>query len=435
MLRYAPLLGALLLFCFSPAVSTADSPKKQARSWNRFHGPDGNGAFVNGSLPASFTDAEATTETIERAKSWSVPLGARDVGSPIIHGGSCYLLVSNPSQSRIQFQSRNVQTGDLRWAKSFAQSNYHLHHRNTLAATTPTTDQSYVYFTYSDAVHTWLIALRQTDGEVVWKRDFGTWQSSHGFGASPQVVDDKVIVLLSQQAERLDAGKSPGESHLVAIDSKSGADVWSTQLTATRCCYGVPAIYENESGKFLVGANTGNGLFAIDVVDGTFAWQQLAFEMRCCSTPLIVDGIAIGTSGSGGGGNHLVAVKIPKDDHEEPEQIYRRDKYAPYVPSPAVKDGKLFTVDDKGIAACLRARDGQLFWKQRLGGKFGASPIIIGEHVLLTSLNGEAFVLNASENYASVCEFELGGPVEASPAFDGKHLLIRVGETLNCWSL
>ena len=86
--------------------------------------------------------------------------------------------------------------------------------------------------------------------------------------------------------------------------------------------------------------------------------------MRCCSTPLVVGDIAIGSSGSGGGGNHLVAVRIPKSDDEKPEQVYRIDRGAPYVPTPVVRDGSLYMVDDKGIASCVNATTGKMHWQK-----------------------------------------------------------------------
>ena len=417
-------LFILLTFCSSPVTN--------AQTWNRFHGSSGQGSVSDAALPEAFTEPEATEESIQQAKSWSVELGSRDVGSPIIHGDTCYLLVSVPAESQIQIQSRDVATGQLRWSKSFEQSNYHLHRRNTLAPSTPTTDSEHVYFSYADSQHTWLIALNH-DGQVQWKRDFGTWQSSHGYGTSPTVLGDKVVLLLSQQALQLDSDLKPGDSRLIAVSTKSGEDVWTTKLKATRSCYGIPARYQENGRTLLLGANTGNGLFGVDAETGKMVWEKTAFDLRCCSTPLVVDGVAIGTSGSGGGGNHLVAVRIHGADGQ-PETLYRIDKFAPYVPTPAVHDGHLYCVDDRGIASCIRVADGELVWKQRLGGNFGASPIIIGDHVLMTSLDGTTHVIKASTTYKNMNRFELGGPVGASPAFEDGRILIRVGETLNCWS-
>ena len=140
-------------------------------------------------------------------------------------------------------------------------------------------------------------------------------------------------------------------------------------------------------------------MFGIDADSGNLAWSLEVFGMRCCSTPLIVDDIAIGSSGSGGGGNHLVAVRIPEPG-QKPEEVYRIERGAPYVPTPAIKDDLMFLISDKGgIASCVNAKTGKTLWAKRLGGNFGASPIVVGDKLLLVSLTGLATVLKASDEY------------------------------------
>ncbi len=162
-------------------------------------------------------------------------------------------------------------------------------------------------------------------------------------------------------------------------------------------------------------------------------WNLEVFEMRCCSTPLVAGDLAIGSSGSGGGGNHLVAVRIPKSAAEEPKQVYRIDRGSPYVPTPVLKDNRLYMIDDKGIASCVDAQTGEAIWKpQRIGGNFGASPIVVGDTLLVISLDGKATLLRASDEFEKLGEVDLGGPVGATPAFAEGHLLLRVDDELRC---
>jgi hypothetical protein len=67
-----------------------------------------------------------------------------------------------------------------------------------------------------------------------------------------------------------------------------------------------------------------------------------------------------------------------------------------------------------------------------LGGNFGASPIVIGDQLLLISLDGKAHVGTASADKPSFSDFDLGGPVGATPAFAGNRLVLRVGAKLHC---
>ena len=241
-----------------------------------------------------------------------------------------------------------------------------------------------------------------------------------------------VILLLEQQARRLRSGQQPAPSHIIAVDRKTGKTVWKRELISTTTCYGVPAIFENSQGTQIVAANTGNGLFGIEPTSGEMLWNLPVFNKRCCSSPLIVGDLAIGSCGSGGGGNELVAVKIPSSSAEKPEEVYRMSRSAPYVPTSAVKDNRLFTISDKGIASCLDAMTGETLWSERIGGNFGASPIVVGDKMLVISLDGNATVLSASDKFEELGQVDLKGRVGATPAYAQGHLLIRVNNELRC---
>lgn len=293
-------------------------------------------------------------------------------------------------------------------------------------------DDQNVFVAWSEPQHTYLKCFDH-EGNLAWSRDFGTWQSQHGFGTSPRIFGSMILLFNSQQADQLRRGQVAGQSRMIAVDRKTGNTVWETPLDTTRSCYGVPAIHTTAGGRTqIIDANTGNGMFGLDAETGKMLWNLNVFEMRCCSTPVIHGDIAIASSGSGGGGNHLVGVRIPAGPNEKPEQVYRIDRGAPYVPTPVLKDGKLFMIGDKGIATCLDAESGQTIWAERIGGNFGASPIAIGDTILLISLDGKATLIRASERFEVLGEIDLGGPVGASPAYAEGSLLLRVGEELRC---
>ncbi|MEM9586315.1 MAG: PQQ-binding-like beta-propeller repeat protein [Planctomycetota bacterium] len=362
---------------------------------------------------------------------WTIDLGSRDVGSVAISDGRVFYLTYVPASRQIAVNAADLKTGQVLWSKQYPLIDQRIHKRNTRASSTPTVDGDRVFAAWSDPEHTMLVAF-DLKGNEVWKRDFGSWQSQHGFGTSPVVVDEKVILFNSQQADQIRPGQTPGQSRMIAVDRESGQTVWERPLKTTRACYGVPAVHQMKDGrKQLIASDTGNGLFGIDVQSGNLLWTNDVFRARCCSSPVLVGDIAIGTAGSGGGGNHLVAVRIP--DAEQPtEELYRIEKNAPYVPSPALKDGLLFLVDDRGIASCVDAKDGSYRWVKRVGGDYGASPLIVDDRVLLISLDGKATLLEATDRYQQISRFDLGGPVGASPAYAEGCLILRIGDKLCC---
>ena len=414
--HFLVLVGCVVSTVIAPCAISAAEP------WSRFHGPRGQG-YVDGSvLPAAWSESDYV---------WTHDLGSRDVGSPVVHGGNVFYLLSFSNAKQIGVQSIELATGKLRWTRKFDQPSHHLHKRNTFASSTPFVDDDFVFVAWSEPQHTYLKCFDH-QGEEVWSRDFGSWQSQHGFGTSPVVYGDSVLLFNSQQADQLKPGQSAGASRMISVDRKTGTTQWETGLATTRSCYGVPARFEYEGKTQIVDANTGNGMFGLDPKTGRMLWNIDVFEMRCCSTPLVVGDLAIASSGSGGGGNHLVAVRIPKQQGEQPEQVYRLDRGAPYVPTPALRGDRLFIVDDKGIASCVEGKTGDVIWSKRVGGNFSASPVVIGDRLLLISLDGKATVLNAGDDYRQLGSFSLGAPVGATPALVDGYLVLRVGERLVC---
>ena len=240
----------------------------------------------------------------------------------------------------------------------------------------------------------------------------------------------------SQQADELPPGKTPSHERMIAVDAKTGKDRWMTTLKATRTCYGIPAAYRTAEGKTqIIDAGTGNGIFGLDAQTGEMLWQLPVFDKRIVSTPMIIGDLAIAACGSGGGGNSLVAVKIPNSKNQSPKLLYRLERAAPYVPTSAIDGDYLMMISDNGIASRVRIADGEVIWSQRLGGNFGSSPIVVGDKTLMIALDGTATILKCGNAFQKLGEVSLGGGVAASPAYAQGKLLLRVGDELRCLSL
>lgn len=423
------------------SLDASRSTPKDAAPWPRFHGPSGNGDAPRGRLPHTWTDDDYA---------WTLDLGGSDVGSPIATTTTVFLVDAKTAKSAsgaqtstgtIDFVAADLATGRELWRHSHPFVDSKRHARNSPASTTPAVAGDRVFFAFGDAAGAYLYAYT-LDGKPVWERHLGPWSGIHGFGASPMVTGDQVILFNSQQVDELESWQVAGQSRMMSFDAATGEDLWSTPLKTTRPCYGVPTVYQPGSrvakGQTpgppqLIAANKGNGLFGLNLSTGEMLWSLPVFDKRCCSSPLIVGDLAIASCGSGGGGNYMAAVRIPQRVGESPKEVFRITRGASYVPTAAVKDNLLFAVSDNGIASCFdTAEEGRPRWSQRLGGNFGASPIIIGEQLLMISLDGKAHVTMASGTKSDISEFELGDRVGATPAFAEGRLLLRIGAKLHC---
>ncbi|MEO1526132.1 MAG: PQQ-binding-like beta-propeller repeat protein [Planctomycetota bacterium] len=395
----------------------ASLTSKTEADWPGFRGLDAACVVEDGTIPSTWTD---------RDYKWRFDLGTRDVGSVAVMKSTVYLLSTTPGSTETRLIALDLESGQPKWIKSFSHAENHLHSRNTLASTTPAADEDFVYIVHSDREHTWVRCFDHS-GKPQWERDFGAAKSQHGFGTSPTIHGDLVLLNFSQQAERMPRGVSPGQSKIIAMNRSTGETVWETAVTSRRVCYGTPMVRDG----VVYCANTGDGVYALSLETGEMLWRLPVFKMRCVSCPILVGDLVIGSSGSGGGGNHLVAVRAPESDGT-PEEVYRIERNAPYVPTAIEHDGSLFMVDDTGIASCVDAQTGENHWTKRIGGTYSASPILIGDKCLIINLSGQATIFRASTTFEKLGEVNLGGSVGATPAYVGGKLLLRIGNEIVC---
>jgi outer membrane protein assembly factor BamB len=81
----------------------------------------------------------------------------------------------------------------------------------------------------------------------------------------------------------------------------------------------------------------------------------------------------------------------------------------------------------------LNAKTGQPVYKVRVGGggqTFSASPIAVGNRVLLLNEEGLTFVLDAGAEYKEIAKNDLGEMSLASPAIAGNAIYIRTESKL-----
>ena len=407
---------------FAILVLSISSEVTSQENWTRFHGPNGTGLAEQADLPSVIS---------EQNYFWKTELAGVGSGSPVIWEDKLFVTSCDPKTGKLTLQCFHAVTGKLLWKTGFNQGVYRLHGRNNFASSTPAVDRNHVYLTYADPDHTMLVAVDH-QGAKKWERDFGTWVSQHGFGISPMVYKDKVIFFNSQQAQRMKPGQQPGKSRVIAVSCKDGSDIWESELTATRACYAVPCVYRDATGRDqLVSCNTGDGFFSLDPETGKQNWATLPFRMRTVASTLIADGLIVGSNGSGGGGNYLVAIRPDKDGVKSPEKAYEVPR-ANYVPSPVAVDGKLFLFSDKGIAQCVDLQSGKQLWQERVASGFSGSPIATMDHVYVMDESGNLLVISVADQYQEVCKHSLGESTRSSPAVANSRLYLRTDSNLIC---
>ena len=408
-----------ILLVFSAYMTSGYSAE-----WTRFRGPNGTGVGTGDSIPTTFEQKDFNFRT-------KLP-GDSGCSSPVIWGDRVFLMSADSSDATRYVVCIHGTSGAILWQKKFASETHHLHTRSSYASCTPAVDDERVYVAWSSPQETLFKAFNH-DGSEAWSKDLGTWVSQHGYGASPIIYKDLVILHNSQQADKLKPGEKPGDSFMFAFDRKTGEEKWKTRLVSTNVCYSVPFIYEGENGDELVCNSTGDGIFSLNPLTGKKNWavNDRLFSMRTVGSPIAAGGLIFGSTGSGRySSNYIVAVK-PGSDAKLAYKIANGSNFkAPYVPC-LISDGELvFCLYDRGFASCIDAATGKIHWTERTGAAISGSPVRVGDRIFCVDEDGVVWAFAASTTYRLLGKSELGEESRATPAVANGRLYLRTNSYL-----
>jgi len=323
-----------------------------ADEWARFRGPNGTGVGSGDSIPVKFSESDIKFKV-------ELP-GGSGCSSPVVWGDKVFVLSADPKDATRYVLCFNADTGEKIWQKDYKSEVHHLHTRSSFASCTPAVDEERVYVAWSTPKETFFKAFNH-DGSEAWSIDLGTWQSQHGWGTSPIVYKNLVILHNSQQANELKEGEMPGESRMMAFDRKTGEQKWTTPLVSKNVCYSVPLIHQPADGgpDELICTSTGNGMFSLDPLTGKENWavNDGLFSMRTVSSPVEAGGLIFGSTGSGAySANYIVAVKPGKNAEVVYKLTNNNNFKAPYVPCLIADGDLLFACTTKALPVALTRR-------------------------------------------------------------------------------
>ncbi|MDF1850987.1 MAG: PQQ-binding-like beta-propeller repeat protein [Verrucomicrobiales bacterium] len=412
-----------------------------ARSeWSRFRGENGSGVNEKAELP---------TEWSEENQFWSVDLPGQGHGSPVVSGNRIYLLsaVEDPGEApdanpkkakkkgkgnspkpyRWQTLCLDAETGKTVWTKEFSQGRFKGHRFNSAASSTAAVDEDQVVFAWGTADQLTVVSLT-LEGELQWEKDLGPVVGGHGFGGSPILFEDLVILNNDQEKQN---------GNLLALDAKTGEVKWTAERRSQRISYSVPCVYEVEGKPLLVFVNWQHGFTAIDPEDGSVVSEKSVFNLetneRAISSPIVTQGLVIGTCGFTANPKHCVAMKIEAGEWQE---VWRIERNVPHIPSVIAVGEYAFLIDDSGIGTCVESATGKEIWKKRIPGVEGAifgSPVSDGANLFFADESGNVHVLAASPEFTPVVMNRLGELCRTTPAIANDTIYVRSETKLTAW--
>lgn len=341
---------------------------------------------------------------------WKADVPGRGHGSPAVAGGRVYLAACDEKADTQSLLCFDRATGAKVWETEVHKGGaMRKNAKSTGASCTPAVDGERVYITFpnKDAVYASALGL---DGKILWQTKIGAYVIHQGYAASPLPYRSVVLVAADHNA-----GGMVG-----ALDRATGAIVWTRERPKAPN-YASPVVL-NVAGReqlFLTGCDL---VTSLDPLTGKVFWEIPGATTECVTTT-VTDGARIFSSG-GYPKNHLAAIEADGSG-----KIAWETKDRVYVPSLLVRDGHLYGTLDAGVAACWTSDTGKELWKERLGGTFSASPVLVGDKIYATNEAGETFIYAASpEKFTLIGKNKLGDEVLATPAVCGGRIYARVAE-------
>ena len=409
--------------CLALALVLAAVAPSAAQEWTRFRGPNGTGESET-NFPAQWGEKEIA---------WKVELPGFGHGSPVLWGDRIFLMSADKATATRYVLCLDAKDGKQLWRRDYASKVHKLHPQySSYACSTPAVDANGMYIVWSDWEHLVVTALDHA-GHDLWQRDLGGFVNQHGFGSSPMIYGDLVVVNCSQEPAKDPAGKAPEptQSFVVAFEKDTGKERWRLPRLTDTASYSVPCVRKTDSGsEELLCCSTKEGIFGIDPKTGKQNWSLAdAFSMRTVSSPVMAGGLIFGSTGSGGGGNYVVACK-PGDN---PEVAYEIRREAPYVPTPVASGNLIFFWSDAGVARCVEASTGKELWKERTSGRaFFGSPVRAGDKIFCVDEGGLVVCIAADSTYKELGKTPLNGECRSTPAIAGGKMYVRTVGHLVC---
>ena len=380
-----------------------------ANQWPRFRGPSGQGVAAVQPFPLEWSESQNVL--------WKTELPGPGNGSPVIWGERLFVVADVGEEHDRQLLCYSRSDGKLLWKQSAprGEKQEKLYWKNTYASSTPVTDGERVIVFFGNSG----LSCFDMDGQPQWQRDLGEFRTMHGPGTSPVLYRDKVIFLQDQ---------NQGKSVFLSLHKRTGQVVWE-QPRDNNSCWSTPVILQVGDHDELV-YNGSHKVTAYNPDTGQLLWTIDGSSQESIPTIVIGGGLIYSTSGRNG-----PTMAIRPGGQGNATATHRQwmvNTGGPLVPSPAYYEGRLFLINDTGVASCLDALTGKTIWQHRLRGKFTASVVECGGRLLMLNETGTCYVLEAAPEFKLLAENELNADTLATPAFVDGRIYIRTKADLIC---
>ncbi len=417
MTKYLHAVACVLLFS---AVGHAFG--QVPANWPRWRGPDAAGCANSGTYPVKWT--------AEENLAWKVELPGRGCSTPIVWGDQIIVTASidgNDGVVNLDF------SGNTRWQTALGPQRKGKHRNGSGSNPSAATDGKFI-FVYSKSG---TLAGLDFSGKLLWQTNlqqrFGRDTLFWDIGTSP-VLTDRYVVATVMHA---------GESFLAAFEKQTGKLAW--KVARNYDCpiegdqsYATPIVIEQQGSQAILvwGAER---VTAHRAADGEILWScggfnpdRKTFWVAVASAVVAGEMVVVPY----GRGTCLAGVRLGgSGDVTGTHRLWTRDDVGAFVPTPAVCDGKIYLLGDRGRVSCIDPHSGKTLWEDALPKhrkSYYASPTIADGKLYAAREDGVVFVARLTGGFKVLSENPMGEQVIASPVPIADCLLLRGERHLFC---
>jgi outer membrane protein assembly factor BamB len=410
-----------LLILFLALASTLHAQGE----WLDFRGPDHNGKVAN-VLPKVWNE--------EQNVAWKTKLHDHGISTPVILDDRVVLTAASEDGSKSYFLILDLKTGavlhDIEIFTSEDVEPLGGFGINTYATPSPVSDGKYVYLhygTYGTA------CIDPETAEVVWLRRDINCLHFRGPASSPILYKDLLILTM----DGID------HQYVTALNKDTGKTIWKTGRTTDfndlldgfpkkegdeRKGFNTPLVIKVDGKDQLISVGA-KSCFSYDPSTGVEIWH-VEFPTHSAAARPFFDGEKVYVS-TGYGKADLLAIRPDGEgDVTETHVAWIYKKNVPRRASFLAIDDRLYMVDDGGVATCLNTENGEMIWREGLGGNHSSSLLYSNGLIYAFNEFGEGRLFKAGDTFEVVQENKLDVGMLSSPAVVDDSLILRTREYL-----
>lgn len=398
-----------------------------AEDWSGFRGTRGNGISAEKEAPLEWSAEENVL--------WKAALPRPANGSPIVVKGR--VLVTSAEDDKGHGRSLycfDRRDGEQLWVQTVHfDRDMPTHETNPYCGSTPAASDDRVVVWHGSAG----LFCYDLDGKQLWQRDLGEYRHMWGYGTSPVIHDDRVIL-----------HTGPGEQiYMMALSLEDGATIWKQEEPRTGTgAYNADKKYLGSWSTPVLAAIDGRvqaicsmptRVVSYDVGTGEVLWycEGISGERGDLAYSSVMLGKDVCVAHGGFRGPAMAFPLSGRGDLTE-ARLWRRVGENPQNIGTGILIGDYYYMANAGPGTleCLEVRTGKQRWEERAeGGNLWGSMVQVGDHIYITSQKGVTTVFKPSpEGLQVVATNSLGEASNSTPAVSDGNIFLRTTSHLWC---